>query len=327
MKCSSATVATAISATIPVRICEPLRPGRPFRNRTAIVPLGDVTAVATQGSAIEVSSEELGMAQLMLPYRGNGYWTCDGKVYENPMGSSVLFLPPAPLRLTNTITAGIALNIDPAALLCTAITMAGPNGINRNLRRILNQPRRLFWDEPGQQALIECVYRTLLNADRALIAGPAALRLLRLDDLLMRLTVLLLVPELRDGEQVPTTPETTQPGQQQLTQLMAWMDAQLDQPIGLSDLEAQSSYSRRALQYLFRRQTGCTPMQWLRLRRLDRAMARLQQPQPGDSISRIAQCCGYTNLAAFSRDFMAQHKCRPSDVLRNSRSKQNGQFN
>ena len=314
--------ASQLNTIVPVRICEPLQRAKRFRNRTAIVPLGHVTAVATHGSAIDVSTDALSAAQLLLPYRGNGFWTCDGKVYENPMGSSVLFMPPAPLRLTNTVTSGIALNIDPDQLLRTAITMAGPDGINRDLRSALGQPRRLFWRERGQQALIECVYRTLLSADRAMSIGHAALRMLRLDDLLIRLTVLLLVPELRDHEPEGDSQRNTRPGKHQVAQLTSWIDAHLDEPIGLSDLEAQSSYSRRALQYHFRQWTGYTPMQWLRRRRLDRAMALLLQPEPGETISRVATRCGYMNLSAFSRDFLAQHRRRPSDVLRNNRSGQ-----
>lgn len=308
--------AQLVSSTIPVSICEPLRLNRTFRNRTAVVDLGSVRAMATHGSAITVCTGAAATAQLLLPYRGNGWWQCDGRTYDNPVGESVLFVPPTPLRLENSITSGVSLALCPDQLVRTAHTMAGPEGIGRDLGRALSQPRRLLWHEQGQRNLIECLYRTLTSADRALGAAASALPLLRLDDLLMRLTVLLLVPELRQLE--PRTaaagPGAAEPTR--LEQLTAWIDAHLDQPLGLSDLERQAGCSRRSLQYLFRMRHGCTPMQWLRRRRLERAMERLRRAAPGQTVGQVAQSCGYTNLAAFSRDFHSWHGLRASEVLR-----------
>lgn len=307
--------AQLVSSTIPVSVCEPLRLNRSFRNRTAVVDLGTVTAMATHGSAISVCSGEAAAAQLLLPYRGNGWWQCDGRTYENPVGESVLFVPPTPLRLENSVTSGVSLSLCPDRLMRTAHAMAGPEGIGRDLGPALSQPKRLLWHEAGQSELIECLYRTLTSADRALAAAAGALPLLRLDDLLMRLTVLLLVPELRWLERGAEQPRRGPSEPTRLQELTAWIDAHLDQPIGLSDLERQAGCSRRTLQYLFRQRHGCTPMQWLRRRRLERAMEHLRQAAPGQTVWQVAQACGYTNLASFSRDFGSWHGQRASEVL------------
>lgn len=140
------------------------------------------------------------------------------------------------------------------------------------------------------------------------------------NQLLTKLALLLLLSDKPSSEQATTSRAESR--EQQLEALIAWVEHHLDQPIDLTLLESKAGCSRRTLQYHFRSSYGCTPMQWLRLRRLDRAMARLQQPEPGDSISRVAERCGYTNLAAFSRDFVAQHNRRPSEVLRSSRIEQ-----
>jgi AraC-like DNA-binding protein len=308
--------AELVSSTIPVSICEPRDAHRPFHNRTAVVNLGAVTAVATEGSAISVSTEAHQACQLLLPYNGNGFWSCEGRTYDNPVGCSVLFLPPASLRLENTVTCGVSLNIAADQLIRTAVTMAGPDGIGRDLAQALLQPQRLLWHQAGQRELVACVYRTLTSADQALQAGPGALPMLRLDDLLIRLTVLLLLPELRQLATGRSERHSSQPSPGQLGDLLAWIEAHLDQPISLSDLETQARCSRRTLQYQFRQRYGCTPMQWLRQRRLERARTRLNNPQPGEGVWQIAQSCGYTNLSSFSRDFRAQHGLTASELLR-----------
>lgn len=307
--------ASMIRQVMPVRICEPLRNGRPFRNLTAVANLGGLTATATHGSAISLSSDEQSVAMLLLPYRGSGRWTTDGRQYEVPVGETVLYLPPSAVQLENTITSGVGLNMEPDKLLATALSMAGPDGIGRDLAQACYQPQLLSWKQRAEQELIWTIYRTLQAADQAMRVALGAVPLLRFDDLLMRLTLLLLIPELRQVEPVAQPVGLVPAGGVQLGHLVDWIEANLSKPLSLSDLERQAHCSRRTLQYHFRRRYGCSPMQWLRRRRLQRALERLRTPaQPKESVWEIAQSCGYTSLAAFSRDFKAMHGLRPSDV-------------
>lgn len=308
-----------VSQLLPVRICEPLHGRGSFHNRTALMDLGDLTAVATAGTPIAVRTDDHSEAHLMLPYAGNGHWTVDGRVYDNPAGASVLFLPPAPLLLENSVTSGVSLNIPPERLLRTAVTMAGPEGIGRDLGRLLQQPRRLSRRENGNGELIACLYDTLATAERAVRVAAATLPMLRFDDLLIRLTLLLLVPELRSLSPPATATGAERRGEVRLDDLIAWIEAHLERPLSLSDLEARAHCSRRTLQLHFRRRFGCSPMQWLRMRRMRLAMERLRRPRPGDSVWSVAQACGYSNLSAFSREFRARHGQRPSEVLRRAR--------
>lgn len=309
--------AELVSGMIPVRVCEPLHGRQPFHNATALIDLGTIAAVSSRGSPISVQAQQQEVAHLMVPYAGDGVWTLDGRRYANPAGESVLFLPPSPLQLENTLTAGVSLNIPPECLLRTALTMAGPDGIGRDLGRLLLQPRRLRVDEAGNRELLACLYSTLAGADHAMRAAPGVLPLLRFDDQLVRLTLLLLVPELR-GLSAPAGGGAAprRRGEVELDDLIAWIEAHLHRPLSLSDLESQAHCSRRTLQVHFRRRFGCTPMQWLRRRRMRQALERLRHPGPGESIWTIAQACGYTNLSAFSREFRAMHGQRPSEVLR-----------
>jgi hypothetical protein len=76
----------------------------------------------------------------LIPYQGWGLWRLEQTSYENSMGESVLYLPPAPLRLENDVTSGVALNISPASLVSTALTMAGPEGLPAGRLSVFQPP-------------------------------------------------------------------------------------------------------------------------------------------------------------------------------------------
>ncbi len=57
-------------------------------------------------------------------------------------------------------------------------------------------------------------------------------------------------------------------------------------------------------------------MQWVKRRRLQRAMQRLRNPQPGDSISSIARSVGFASPVSFGRGFRRLYGCTPSSLLR-----------
>lgn len=90
--------------------------------------------------------------------------------------------------------------------------------------------------------------------------------------------------------------------------------------MALSDLERQSGYSRRSLQLAFRAHLGCSPMQWVKRCRMQKARVRLQHPVHGDSVGTVAQGLGFVNVASFTRDFSRLFGERPSAVLRQARS-------
>jgi AraC-like DNA-binding protein len=104
-----------------------------------------------------------------------------------------------------------------------------------------------------------------------------------------------------------------------LEALLLQIQSHLDQPLTLAWLEQHSHYSRRALQYAFRRRFQLSPMAWIRQQRLARARQRLSCPQPGDSVASIARSCGYRHLSSFSKEFQRAFRCRPSALLRASR--------
>lgn len=308
--------AEAICASTPVRICEPLRTGRPFRNDSAVLQLGEVVVIATQGSAITLTTEQHPFAQLLIPYRGWGLWRVEHSRFENPFGESVLYLPPAPWRLENTITSGVALNFNSTTLLHTALTMAGPEGLPAKRMGVFGEPRALLMRDPLSVPLIHRLYALLGHLDELTRLPGSDLELLRLDDVLMRLVVLLLLPELRQADGQAGAPLPSASAHRKIEQLLDWIEAHLEMPICLSDLEAQVYWSRRTLLEAFRRACGCGPMQWVRRRRVQKAMQRLTHPLPGDTLTSIGLSVGFSSAVAFSREFRRQYGCAPSSVFR-----------
>ncbi|MFM7466124.1 MAG: helix-turn-helix transcriptional regulator [Cyanobium sp.] len=84
----------------------------------------------------------------------------------------------------------------------------------------------------------------------------------------------------------------------------------------LSDLEAQSHYSRRALQYAFRERLNTTPKQWIREQRLTLALNALQREGQRPSIRAVALRCGYLSVSQFSHEFKVRFGVPPSQVRR-----------
>jgi AraC-like DNA-binding protein len=239
----------------------------------------------------------------------------DGWTHE-----SLLYVPPGPLRIENTVTAGIVTFVDPEALLQTALSMAGVNESNVMIKAILSSPQLIPVQGPCNQRLANVLYSTYQNLDLLLSAGADILRHSRIDDQILRLWVLLLIPELQADDERSNQSSLGESGSAWLKALATWIDAHADQPLALSDLERQSGYSRRSLQLAFRAHLGCSPMQWVKRCRMQKARVRLQHPALGDSVGSVAQGLGFVNVASFTRDFSRLFGERPSAVLRQARS-------
>lgn len=86
-----------------------------------------------------------------------------------------------------------------------------------------------------------------------------------------------------------------------LANVCAYIDAHLSDAITLEDLAAAACISRFHFARLFRASTGCSPMQFVRRTRVDRAIRLLlQAPQP---IATIAVDLGFFDQSHFTRTF------------------------
>jgi transcriptional regulator GlxA family with amidase domain len=84
----------------------------------------------------------------------------------------------------------------------------------------------------------------------------------------------------------------------------------LSQPIGLDQLAAAASMSRRTFTRHFRGRTGMTVLDWLTQHRLDQARTMLESSRAG--IEQIATSCGFGSTAAFRLHFRSAFGNTPS---------------
>lgn len=172
--------------------------------------------------------------------------------------------------------------------------------------------------DPIETALFSGLDRMLAIASD-LASYPALIHQLGIDAQIQRLAIALAFPHCRGSGHVPQRATAPAASTDPLEPVLRYIDQHLAEPLTLSQLEAISNYSRRALQYAFRRRLGCTATQWIRARRLDRARALLLKAGSGGSVSAIAQACGYRSMSLFSIEFQQRFHIKPSALLRQSR--------
>ncbi len=87
--------------------------------------------------------------------------------------------------------------------------------------------------------------------------------------------------------------------------------------ISMADIASAINVTPRAVQYMFRRNMGTTPMGYLRQVRLDRARHDLLAADPArDTVSGIATRWGFAHIGRFSQIYRAEFGESPSVTLR-----------
>lgn len=312
---------SVLAAVLPLDVHCWDRPKRdePFFNQSGLLRFGDLTLLSTLGSAIHGEVEQKAEAQLVIPY-GSGHHHYRVEQSHFRFRTSCLFMPSlgARVQITSSICAATIISFPSDSLWAVARAIGGPDVDGLACRVALEQPAILSRRaDPRRNRLHGLLLETLAYVEQCLLVGGSIHPMLCLDDLIRRLVVLLLLPDLL--EMPPAAPQISEPFVHQ--GLVDWLLAHLHEPVRLSDLEQRSHYSRRSLQQAFKQRFGCGPMQWLRQQRLSRAKLLLEQPGFRGSLLEVAQACGYLSAASFSRDFAARYGERPVRLLRRFRER------
>ncbi|WP_102145011.1 helix-turn-helix domain-containing protein [Mycobacterium hubeiense] len=102
-----------------------------------------------------------------------------------------------------------------------------------------------------------------------------------------------------------------------LRRALALIHDKADAEIGLCDIAAAAGVTPRAVQYMFRRHLGMTPLEYLKRVRLDRVHRDLQAADPSvDTVSAIAGRWGFTHAGRFSVAYRQAFGTAPSATLR-----------
>lgn len=238
------------------------------------------------------------------------------KILQPPVG--LLYLPSGATDLRVGTFAGWRLGLHLEQLSLIAAELSEYRCSPARFHRRLKQAQPLELRSGHQQGLLTALLQLLQMGTSSALRGQGQLELLELDQLILRLVVLLLC-----GDQIHAAQQHSamEPGHRNhvFEELLAWIQSHLDEPIHLRDLERQSGYSQRSLRNFFHERFGCGPAAWIRRQRLRVARERLLNPQPEDTVGAIASALGYGHPSQFSRDFQQTFGSRPSALLREGR--------
>jgi AraC-like DNA-binding protein len=92
--------------------------------------------------------------------------------------------------------------------------------------------------------------------------------------------------------------------------------AHLFEPLSLEQIAAASGASLRSLCEAFRVHYDCSPMGYVREKRLDAARGALQTAAPGAQVTDIALACGFSHLGRFAANYRARYGETPLQTLK-----------
>jgi transcriptional regulator GlxA family with amidase domain len=130
----------------------------------------------------------------------------------------------------------------------------------------------------------------------------------------------MVVPPHRDGGQAQFVdqPVAACPGEEPLSDTLAWMLAHLDEQQTVEELAHRATMSPRTFARRFRAVTGTTPLQWLLSQRILLAQRLLETTdQP---VELIATRCGFGSAAALRSHFQRATSTSPAAYRRTFRS-------
>lgn len=208
---------------------------------------------------------------------------------------------------------GCAIRLQRSLIASAAAAMAGRPGMTRRSRREFEQLKPIVL-EPGAPA--NAIHALIHYLDTCFAVGPLVAGRLGLDDVMHRMVAMLVKPDLFTEEITDRHDSRRSLSGDSFDELIDYIKANLDQPLRMSDLEARTYYSRRALQYAFRERLGCTPKQWIRQQRLALALEQLQADGERPTVRQVALACGYLQMNHFSSDFKQRYGLTPSQARR-----------
>jgi AraC-like DNA-binding protein len=301
----------ALSKAAPIKVFHSHVPDRLFVHHVGCVDVGAAVVTSHSGTHTDFVVEHTPNLHLVALFHGHiAIQTAGGAITLDPNGAALL--PPG-LRRSNGKHSLAAVTLLPKEVSAAAAAMAGGGwGLPKAFPKLEgSSPLSL---PSGPQA--QMVHHLLHTINASLTLHPEAANHLALDDTLHRAAAALLHPPLLSEEPADLERYRDTAGRTSFDDLIDYIRAHLDQPLRLTDLEARSHYSRRALQYAFRQRLNTTPKQWIREQRLALALEHLQRDGERPSVQEVALLCGYGHLSHFSRDFRARYGMNPSEARR-----------
>jgi AraC-like DNA-binding protein len=258
---------------------------------------------------------------LILPRGGQIEWEHNGRWQLLEPGWVLVLNGGGAYQLRSGACSLVVIALEAGRLERRIMELAAPD-LTAQHRRTLQQPRLIRPGEGGWSELGEGLNRLLALFEVLESIKPRLAWRLGLDASLEGLVSVLLLATALGPDRVNLRENRAIPRREAaFEELLNRIRAHLAEPLDLARLEGWAHTSRRSLQVVFRDRLGCTPMQWVRQQRLERALQRLKDPAPHDTVAGIARACGYASPSHFSADFRRRFQCTPSQVLEPARPK------
>ncbi|WP_227012917.1 MULTISPECIES: AraC family transcriptional regulator [unclassified Pseudonocardia] len=235
-----------------------------------------------------------------------------GSVANTP-GDSYLYLPDSPAHLEWDTFSALAVRLP---LRQMARSAAGLTGLSLDALRFASM-------RPVSAAHAQLWLRTVKFAWRELTErdGCAGESLVHQELVnLVTTTALSVFPNTAaDVLADRPAPGTLRAEPAALRRAVEFIETNAHRPIGLDEIGEAARIGSRGLQHAFRRHRDCTPVDYLRQVRMDRAHRDLQAADPtrGDTVAEIAARWGFGHAGRFAVQYRQRYGQSPGATLRN----------
>ncbi len=244
----------------------------------------------------------------MLPIAGTVEYTVNRKAHVSREKTTGVFLSGAARTAHTSDVSQVMMSLNQDRLLRVAESMSGKPGGKFSLN--LSEDRLLPLQQGGQDYY--AVFQQLFSVIDSASGNVQILKMMAIEDVFERVICMMLNPGLILKD---TADSDRSASHKKLTLLCEWIEAHLENPLNLTCLEELSGLSARSLQTLFQQHYQCTPMQWVKARRLNAAYQQLANPQPTTSVTSVALGYGFNHLSHFSKDYRQRYAEAPGETL------------
>jgi AraC family transcriptional regulator len=271
----------------------------PSRRCLFDLPVGLVEDVSSPGTGVENGTQAFSPDfQVALPYRGLFVWHVGHDEVVGDANQAIFVTAGEASRLSQPLAGGFAeLIFTPAGGVVAELSHA----TGRSLRKhdlFIRRSRRL---SPGLQTFRALFLRWA--------SGPSEVDLLAAEELVLAL--------LRSALKLDgPLPRAGQPTQRLIRRTKAYLEAELAQPIRLTDVGRAVGASPAYLTHVFRQVEGVPLHQYLTQLRLARALEELPE---ADDLTGLALELGFSSHSHFSASFHRAFGTTPSEFRQQSR--------
>ena len=292
-------------------------PGSALRARMSGVQVRDVglmSCVSTAGRAVVGANDQLVFG---FSRSGDVSYVTDSGTYRGIRSDHFLVGDSCPRTVVIHEKATLfVVVLDRERLLRTADAMIGdPSAAGRPFGRgegLLPRRGCLLPLNAGRAARAD-IFSGIFHMIDAVRGDPPALAAMALDDHVHRLLVMMLRPEALASGHGRTA--GTRQAEIAVDKACGFIDGHLTSPITLTHLEEVTGMGARALQLAFRNRFGCSPMVWVRRRRLERVRSEFQSGDAPASVREVAVRYGFLQEGHFARIYRLQFGELPSETL------------